>query len=328
MDEQLLIRFLSHNCTPDEIKQVKQWISSGRENAEWIFEMERIWSLKDELYFSDKHEINEAYDHFLAQVSPKQKQKDMLQVVFSCLKYAVAIFVVGILSIYLYKVKEEAIPPAMNIVEVPKGQRTMIILSDGTKVWLNAKSRFTYPANFSAKKRNVQLEGEGFFEVARNENAPFVLSVFDLDVEVLGTMFNVKAYPDEMMEIMLEEGSVEVRLRDNTENPVTMAPNELLLYSKATGMILNKDQKASVTSRWTVGEFFSYEQPLREIAKELERKFNIPVTIRDKELENELFTCHSQPDASLLQIMNLLKETRKVDYIQQEKEIIIYKPVK
>ena len=102
------------------------------------------------------------------------------------LKYAAAIVLIGLLSTNLfYQLREE--PVAMNMVEVPNGQRVSLTLSDGTKVWLNSHSKFTYPARFSSKERDVKLEGEGFFEVTHNEKSPFVVHADLLHVKVLGT---------------------------------------------------------------------------------------------------------------------------------------------
>lgn len=188
MNEEILIRFLTHRCTPEEIEEVDRWIAANQANADWLFEMERIWSLKDQLRFSDKQEIEMAYARFMSGLQEKDIRMETVRKrpYLFWMKYAAAILLIGLLSTNLYFLLKEE-PSSMNMVEVPNGQRVSLTLSDGTKVWLNSHSKFTYPARFSSKNRDVELEGEGFFEVAHNEKVPFVVHADLLQVKVLGT---------------------------------------------------------------------------------------------------------------------------------------------
>jgi ferric-dicitrate binding protein FerR (iron transport regulator) len=327
MDEERLIRFLNHQATSEEVKLIRQWISANKENEACFFEMERIWSLKDEACFSGREEIHKAYQRFIAAKKQPASPKSTKRIILSWAKYAAAVIIAVLLVINIFKLQEAQVASEqLNVIEVGKGQRMSITLSDGSKVWLNAESKLTYPSNFSSRNRTVSLEGEGFFEVASKENTPFVVHVPLLNVTVLGTIFNVKAYPGEMTEVVLEEGKVEVTIHTDLENPILMAPNDQVLYSVEAGLSVNRYLYASAVKRWIVGETYFWNQPLKNIAKELERRFNVPVIIRDKEIEGELFNCRTQQDATLLQILNLLKETRRIDYVQKEKEIIVFNP--
>ena len=142
MNEDLLIRYLTHRCTPVEIKEIDKWVAADQANADWLFEVERVWSLKDELRFSDKREIEDAYNRFvfsLQKNSSPKRYSPKRSLSFSWLKYAVAIFLVGLLSMNLYLIFDEE-EIRVNEIEVPNGQRVSLILSDGTRVWLNARS--------------------------------------------------------------------------------------------------------------------------------------------------------------------------------------------
>ncbi|MDR0429267.1 MAG: FecR domain-containing protein [Tannerellaceae bacterium] len=329
MNEQLLIRYLNHQSTAEETKQIFEWISANKENEKWLFETERIWSLKYEMHFSDKKKISRAYQQFVARNKTFPSSKSKKQLIVSWSKYVAAAIITILLVINIFKLQEaQEMSSQMNVIEVPPGQRTSVILSDGTKVWLNAGSKLAYPSNFSSKKRSVSLEGEGFFEVVRSEETPFVVHVPLLNVTVLGTMFNVKAYKDEITEVVLERGKIEITIHTDPENPILMNPNDQVLYSVESGLTVNRSLHASTIKKWIIGETYFYNQPLKNIIKELERRFNRPIIIRDKELEGELFNCHTQPDATLIQIMNLLKETRRIDYFQNEREIIVFNPKK
>ena len=236
MDEQLLIRFLTHTCTPEDLRSIDQWIASGKPNADWLFEMERIWSLKDELRFSDRREIEEAKPHFY---------------IYPILKYVAAVIIIGLLGLNLYKMVQPA-TVGENTVEVPKGQRASLMLSDGTKIWLNSQSKLIYPTQFSDKERNVRLEGEAFFDVAHKEHLPFVVHSPLLAIKVLGTKFNVKAYFDEKSVVTLAEGKVEVETND-CKNRLTLKPNEQVSYSGSSGLALEKNINTNTVKLWMKG---------------------------------------------------------------------------
>lgn len=105
MNEEILIRFLIHRCTSEEIKVVDQWIASDQANADWLFEMERIWSLKDQLRFSDKQEVERAYARFMSGLQEKEVKVEISRrrpVYISWMKYAAAIVLIGLLSTNLY----------------------------------------------------------------------------------------------------------------------------------------------------------------------------------------------------------------------------------
>lgn len=328
MNEDLLIRYLIHRCTTEEIREIDEWISADQANADWLFEMERIWGLKDELRFSDKKEIEEAYNRFISALEKKEMKQENHKHFFalSWIKYAAAVVLIGLLSMNLYFQLKDA-PELMNVVEVPNGQRVSLTLSDGTKVWLNSHSKLIYPAQFSSKNRDVTLEGEGFFEVARDEKVPFTVYSDLLKIRVLGTKFNIKAYGEEPSFITLTEGKVEVITNDE-EQKITMKPNQQVSYSKEEGLIVDKMVNTDIVKSWTLGEVAYMNKRLDEISKDLERRFNVSIEILDQNLSSEIFTCRSKETATIEQILVLLKETRKLDYKIQEDKIQIYKPKK
>lgn len=328
MNEELLIRFLTHRCTPGELNIVNVWIAADTANAKWLFDIEHIWSLKDELRFSDKKEIEAAYARFVSHIKEKEVSAKKPKLFFSpsWFKYAAAVILIAFLGTNLYLLTDKG-TVEMNVIEVPNGQRASVILSDGTKVWLNSQSKLTYPGRFSSQKRSVKLEGEGFFEVTHNTEAPFYVQSSLISVQVLGTKFNVKSYPNESSFVTLTEGKVEVTSNDNSHK-VTLKPNEQVSYSVKTGMKLSKYVNTSAVESWTTGEIAYTNKTLAEIAKDLERQFDVRISIADQTLAADVFTCHFKKDTTLEEVLKLLKETRKLDYSMNNQEIRIYKPFK
>ncbi|WP_080905387.1 FecR family protein [Parabacteroides sp. Marseille-P3160] len=331
MDDQLLIRFLTHCCTPDELEQISRFISEKKENAEHLFEVEQLWSLKKEIRFSDKKKLDEAYHRFLSSLEssddkstsmnvPKRKSRRLFAV---SLSLAASLLIILFLSIKLYQ-KDTSYSMVANIVEVPIGQRASLTLSDGTKVWLNAGSRLVYPSQFSSKTRTVELEGEGFFEVTKNEKVPFIVHSSDIDVKVLGTVFTMKAYPEEEVSVTLSEGKVELLSEDKVL--CALQPREQAVYVKTNKMLsIQKEVDTESINSWINGGFAFYRQRLDVITRALERQFGVTITITDSALASDFFTCHVAPQAKLEDILDLLKNTRKLTYKTEGSKITIKK---
>lgn len=325
MNEELLIRFLTHTCTPEDIREIDQWIQSDPKNANWLFEMERIWSLKDELRFSDKLEIEQAYDRFMYSVTAKKKIRLTGWSSWrSISKYAAILLILVLLSLNIYKLYNENTENE-NTIEVPNGQRISLTLSDGTKVWLNSQTKFVYPGTFSKKNRDVYLEGEAFFEVAKDKKKPFTVKSPLLRVTVLGTKFNLRSYAEESSIVTLAEGKVQVST-NNEENQLILLPNEQMTYSVEEGVHFAQNIDPDFYKSWTKGESAFMNKKLREICRELERKFDIKIQVTDENLANDVFNCRFKESASIEQVLTLLKETRRLDYTSDGKQILIYKP--
>lgn len=330
MNENLLIKYLTHTATEEELKEVERWLSSDKRNAEWLFDMERILSLKDELKYSDEKRVSEAFSQFMFSVSDKEETPVRINDnsrrlwLRNFMRYAAAVIITFTVSFAVFNLVNPAKETMItyNTVEVPKGQRASLLLSDGTKVWLNSDSKLIYPSHFSEKERTVKLEGEGYFEVSHNPEKPFVVDGELLDVRVLGTKFNFKSYKEEDVSVTLTEGKVEVSTSDG-ENSLTLNPDEQVIYSPEAGIVLNKDIDTDLHKSWMKGEVVFQNQPLSVICKDLERKFDVVISIKDAELSDKLFTCRFKDNLNINQVMDLLEATRELDYMIDDRNIVI-----
>jgi ferric-dicitrate binding protein FerR (iron transport regulator) len=329
MNETLLIQFLTHRCTPSELRQVDEWVAADKANAHWLFEMESIWSLKNEIRFSDKQEIEEAYNRFLSRITEKEQvnrgNKRKLFVWNTFRRYAAVIaFAVTLSSALFFLTKRETTENQTITVEAPNGRRVSLTLSDGTKVWLNSQSVLTYPTSFSTGSREVNLSGEGFFEVASDAQSPFIVHSSLLNVKVLGTKFDLKAYPEETSLVTLAEGKVEVATSDETQR-VILTPDLQVTCSKKNGLGVPVKVNAELTRLWVNGDLCFVNQPLSKIAADLERWFDVRIRISDPNLATDSFTCRFEGSVTLEQILSFLKETKQLNYSIKEKEIVITK---
>lgn len=327
MEDEILIRYIGKRCSEEEEKQVREWLSD-RENRQHLFELEQIWGLKTEMRFSEKKHLDQAYQRLGGQLGfEKQETKQVMRslrlTARDWLKYAAILVVVTLFAANLFYITKEE-PIAYNTIVVPKGQRVSLSLSDGTTVWLNAESRFSYPAKFSEKFRTVKLEGEGYFEVAHNSESPFTVMLPMLNVRVLGTKFNAKAYLDEPSWITLKEGSVEVSTLDE-KSKERMLPNDQVYFTVSDGLVLIRSAESAGVDSWTTGDLKFENKTLKEMAKVIERRYDVKIKIMDSSLVEEYFTCHFRNDLTIEQAMKLLKETKRVNYTIDKKTVYLYK---
>lgn len=319
MKEQQIIQYLNSQCTAEESAAVENWILADQKNAELFFEIERIWLLKRETSVAHSGRTEKAYQHLIQSLQPKPRKLSLFRSHYW--KYAVAGLIALLVTVDIFY-NRPVVPDAVNMIEVPAGQRVNLVLSDGTKVSLNSNSRLRYPAVFSSGQRDVELEGEAFFDVTHDEKCPFIVKVPDMRIKVLGTTFNVKAYQDETTYVTLKSGKVEVCT--GQQEYLTLNPDEQASYSKQTGLKLHRINSNAFYA-WKTGEIAYVDITLSEIVKDLERRFNVHIRIEGQELAERKFSLRVENNVTLPQILTLLKGTRRLDFSMEGEQVIIFK---
>lgn len=187
------------------------------------------------------------------------------------------------------------------------GTREKVQLSDGSEVWLNAGSTLIYPSVFTSKEREVHLIGEAFFDVQKDSIRPFIVNTHYLKMQVLGTSFNISAYPDEsQVEATLETGVLKVNvLNDSTS--YYLFPDNQLVYTPSTHIIEQRNVRASDYSEWRMGGLFFNNVPFEDVLHILERTYGLQVHIRNSVYKNQKVYVHFNKDESLETIFQILK---------------------
>lgn len=194
---------------------------------------------------------------------------------------------------------------------VPDGKREQITLPDSSKVWLNSGTLLVYPSAFLGDSREVYLSGEGYFDVTKSETKRFIVKTNALAVEVLGTKFNVTAYPEgEKITTTLEQGSVKVLLNQalQSANSFLLKPDEQLVYMQSTGQVEQLNVKAADFSDWKEGGLLFRNSSFKDILKSLERTYNIVATAETSAYDANRLTIHFNKNESLENAMMLIKE--------------------
>lgn len=206
-----------------------------------------------------------------------------------------------------------------NTVVVPRGGEYELLLSDGTRVWLNSESRLTYPVRFTGEMREVRMEGEICFDVARKEQQPFVVKTADLVVKVLGTLFNMEAYPDDTrVTTTLVKGKVEVVAGDKTQ---VLQPDQQL--SVEAGRFTLKQVVAEDYIGWTSGLFHFTEASLEEIMTKLARWYDVEFFFVSPDLKNAHFSLDIQRYENIATILSKIEKTGRASFRVNGKTVII-----
>jgi len=217
--------------------------------------------------------------------------------------------------IYFGKVQDQEV--VYNTLKVPYGKKFKLTLSDGTVVSLNSGTTLKYPEQFGINgKRNVYLTGEAFFEVAKDKQHPFIVNANQVDIEVLGTKFNVSAYPENpSVNGTLVEGSIEMYETENKLNAVLLQPNQMATWNNNSKKITTKEVDPGFYSAWTKGELAFKDTPFSTIAKIIQRTYDVEIINENTVLARQNFTGTIKiSESSVENILELLKRDTPFNY--------------
>lgn len=250
------------------------------------------------------------YDRFMLQKKKPHTDRRILRWV----GYAAAVVVLVVSSnliTYTYTHNE---PPAqianmINTMITPAGQRACLVLQDGTEVWLNAKSKLVYPAQFTGEERKVTIEGEAFFDVAKDPSKPFIVSALGVEMKVLGTKFNVFCYPETgFVQTSLVEGAIKVFYAEKEEEGVILQSDQQVTVRD--GQMMVEKIKYPEHFLWKEGVYCFEKEPLINILKKLELYYDIRIIVKDTSLFNEAYTGKFRQRDSLDDIFRVLQQIR------------------
>ncbi len=211
--------------------------------------------------------------------------------------------------------------PEWHTLQVPRGGEYKIVLDDGTEIWLNSASELKYPAHFVGNERRVCLVGEAYFQVARNEAAPFIVETRDMDVKVLGTSFNVSAYEDEEnSHATLVEGRVEVDDKVNGEK-VTLTPGEQALLQGKEMVV--REVNTKLYSMWRLDRFTFASEDMEGVIRKLSRWYNVNFFFSNSSMKQKRFTGSLPKYSDISQVLKMIEMTTDIKFQVKGNTIII-----
>lgn len=207
-----------------------------------------------------------------------------------------------------------------NTLIIPRGGEYTLELVDGTRVWLNAESTLKYPVKFVSGERRVEMTGEGYFEVAKNKEKPFIVIVNGVDVRVLGTSFNVSAYRNEVITTLVE-GKVQLK---KGEDSVVLQPNQQGIWLSENRGFEVKEVEARNFSLWREGIFYFDDVDLETILDDMARWYNVNIFYRNPTLKTKRFSVEIKRYENINEILRRIEQTKRVKFEIKDRTINVY----
>ena len=311
MNFELIVKYLKGEASLDEKKAVLFWIDESAENKEEFANWKRIWALSEKA----SEDENLAYKNFL-RVTEREKEKNRFKKIMA--QAAIFILLIGlggaISYVFINSASNQEIYQAKYTVKSPLGQMTELKLPDGTFVLLNSGSKIEYNTDFSQGQREIFLEGEAFFDVEKDTEHPFMVKSKVLDVRVYGTSFNVQAYPgEEIFSTTLVEGSISVMDKAGKEI-AQLKPGDNASFAKDENRLIVQKVNTGIYTSWREGQVTFRNEKLKDIAKLIERWYNVEIIIRSEELGNERYFGTILKNKPIDQILGVFKLTTVFEY--------------
>lgn len=370
----LFSKKLAGEATPDELAELENLV---KQHPEWqysIQSVEDIWNTPAPLSDKDMADAEDAYMLHLHRMQEKNisferglpsigssasgNKKNKKRIIKLVTGTAIAASLLYGAFIYLQNTQAKSgtsspVQAMSNINEITTrpGSKSKIQLPDGSTVWLNAGSSLIYNKDFGIEKREVEISGEGFFDVAKNASMPFIIKTRNFDIKVLGTVFNVKAYPDdETSETSLLEGKIEVSIKSRPNDKIILEPKEKLVVEndtretqatvKSQDHILKQEPivaisklkysplDSSVTEvQWKDNILAFDDEKMEDVALKMERWFDVEIEIKEAALNNKRLTGKFENE-NIEQALEALAytSTDAFTFKRNGRKILIYKP--
>lgn len=311
-------------ATPEDAKLVAEWFTT-EEGSDYL---EAAMTRDSELIKNEVADLYVNHDipsrQMLEQIRKNIRVKKLKRICFRVA--AVLIPVLFIIGFYIQLNSKVDLFGTSEYEEVVvgKGERIQIMFQDGTRVYINSDSKLKYPKKFALNTREVFLEGEAYFVVAKNKNRPFIVNLNGPAIQVVGTSFNVQDYPENKdIVVCLDEGSINLTLPTEKKYPVR--PGERLIYNKESNeCTISRMEDMHRLSMWKQNVIVFKDTPLPEVIKVLNRWYDVDFRIEDERALTYVYTLTS--DNTLLEkvLMDLEKIAPvKFDYNEDKKEVIV-----
>lgn len=324
MDYSIINKYLAGEASEAEVKELFSWIESSPENREEFIQYKKIWVLTSG---AETHqEINWNPD-----LVNSGKERPIRRLA-TYTKYAAAVIIIFGLGMVLQYIAGQKNSPAYTYladtqIEVPKGQMSSVVLPDGTTVHLNSGSKLVYASGFNSGERTVNLEGEAFFNVAKDKKHSFIIKTKSLDFKVYGTSFNVQAYPDDSeVNTTLVEGSLGVIGKTGSEI-VKLVPGENANFKEESKKLVVTNVDLELYTSWKDGMVTFRNEKLKDIARKIERWYNVQIVINNPKLSDELYMGTIMKNKPIDQLLEVFKLTSSLNYRivpRADKSTLIY----
>lgn len=331
---ELLTKFITNEATDQEKTEIEIWLNESDKNWEEMENCRKMLQNVDGFYKAKNFDSKTAWKNVKVKINPTQlkivqRKKRRKETIAQFYKYAAIIVVAALLGSLAYYIefKNQIFSGYEQVVAAEKELLNEFVLSDGTVVTLNSDSRLEFPKQFASDVREVTIIGEAFFDVKPNPEKPFVINAGNTQVKVLGTSFNVSAYPEnETVDVIVTTGKVEVILKNEDllveKNNVFLTPGEKgTLFTERN--ILEKSVNADPNYlAWKTNDIVFNETPLSEVVRCLENVYHIEIELAEPELANEVLTAHFDKKPIDF-VLNVVRLTFNLELTEENENFVL-----
>lgn len=292
--DEIIVRVLDQRQSTQEMRIFLDWYNAADENKQLFFQLKDIYERRKGGLYPDDREISACWERLSLKMEREQSMLSVSRALIAVRSLVAAVALVLIISgIFLFINPQEEVTWT-EVRTTPRSAPRSIVLSDGSTVLLNASSCLKYPEKFTGKNREVYLDGEALFTVARNERRSFIVHTDRQEIQVLGTQFNVQGYSSDPRTITtLITGKVKLATYDNNhqaKNEMMMHPNQQVFFDKLRNEVSVSEIDPSDAVTWIKGVYSFRDASLDEITRRLEKVLGISFVITDDADRIEKYT--------------------------------------
>jgi len=321
--ERLLISYFQGDLNDEDLREIEQWKNASPENRKIFDDSKTAWEGLEQLRLMKKYDAGKAIRKVEQKIISGRKSKNFIEVFRKVAAILILPLLIATIWIATEKAPAESEFQQWQTLVTPAGMRSEFILPDSTRVYLNSKTRLSYPLAFSSRIREVKLDGEAYFEVAENKKIPFVVDAGDIDIEVTGTEFKASNYQHEnLLEVVLVSGEVNLYEGNYSEdrNVLTpLVPGERFRFDLDNKTMNIKNVDVEKYYAWKDGILMFRDDSMEEVVCRMNRWFNVDIKLTGPDLTDYVYTATFE-DESLTQILELLKISAPIDYTIKQRE--------
>ena len=315
LSEDIINKYLTGQCTEEELVEVNTWMKESEENARQLFRMEEIYHLGKFNQYADGQRMARAEKQLYRKLDEEKGKQNKILRMHRWMRYAAAIAVILVIGGGAgYWFYQSGTDQQMMVAVANEGIVKEVVLPDGTKVWLNNSAILKYPREFSEKERNVHLEGEAYFEVTKNRHKPFTIQSDAMRVRVLGTRFNFKCDKRcRIAEATLIEGEIEVK-GNKEEGQIILAPGQRAENIKNNGRLTVKQVDAKMDAVWHDNLIPFQKADIFTITKALERFYDVKIILSPDIQSNKTYSGVLKRKSDIESVLKSLQNSIPIDY--------------
>ena len=315
LSEDIINKYLTGQCSEEELVEVNTWMKESEENARQLFRMEEVYHLGKFNQYADGQRMARAEKQLYKKLDEeKGKQKKILRM-HRWMRYAAAVAVMLVIGGGAgYWFYQNGTDQQVMVAVANEGIVKEVVLPDGTKVWLNNSATLKYPREFSEKERNVYLEGEAYFEVTKNRHKPFTVQSDAMRVRVLGTTFNFKCDKRcRIAEATLIEGEIEVK-GNKEEGQIILAPGQRAELNKNNRRLTVKQVDAKMDAVWHDNLIPFQKADIFTITKALERFYEVKIILSPDIRPDKTYSGVLKRKSNIESVLKSLQNSIPIDY--------------